>query len=772
MAVMTSTLILSLIDRVTAPARGIEATLKRLQNAQANNTRRLNEVRGQMMDAVGAAYALYKGLSAPLNAAAKFEGVMLDIAQKADLSNAAMGALGKGIRQLSADLGKGPGEIAAGIDDLMGKGLDAKSAQEAITPITKVATAYKAAVDDVASASFSVMDNMKVPARELGKSLDIMSQAGKEGAFELKDMARYFPQLTARAQALGMTGTVGVARLAAMLQIARKGAGSAEEAATNAANVMQKIISPQTTKAFKKHGIDIRKELKKTQKAGGDIFEMLAEQTMKATHGDLSKLGDIFQDAQVQAGMIALIQNLKEYQRIRDASANAKGVVDADFIRRQQTGEQAMERFGAAMERIGITIGSALLPALNKLTDATEPVINRMADFTEAHPKLTQAIVATTAALIALRVAAIAAQFSLLWMRGGALSVLIRGFGLLNGAVLAAQRSIGATIALQTALAGGARYGMFAKFIDGGKALLAIIPGLSLIEPIMAGIGAAVAAVGGTVAGVIVAVVAAVVAAAVVIWKYWDRISSIFSGVARAIGEQLAPAIATVRPYLEWLVPIGSAIASGWESAMGALQSFGSWIASFFSREVLTDAQKAAWEQSGYDAATRLIEAVKSKVGELVDWFRSLPGKIVAAIGNIDISGLIKWPSMPSWLGGGGGGGGSIRDRAANNNAGATIPLPGVAGARAAGGPVVGGRTYLVGEKGPELFTAGRSGTIIPNGGTSSLGGGSFTIGALHVHGVPGMSEESLAQKVVAEMERRFRAAMDGAQADLEYAVS
>ncbi len=76
MAVMTSTLILSLIDRVTAPARGIEATLKRLQNAQANNTRRLNEVRGQMMDAVGAAYALYKGLSAPLNAAAKFKGVL------------------------------------------------------------------------------------------------------------------------------------------------------------------------------------------------------------------------------------------------------------------------------------------------------------------------------------------------------------------------------------------------------------------------------------------------------------------------------------------------------------------------------------------------------------------------------------------------------------------------------------------------------------------------------------------------------------------------
>ncbi|CAN5334749.1 hypothetical protein BH10PSE12_BH10PSE12_02660 [soil metagenome] len=35
--------------------------------------------------------------------------------------------------------------------------------------------------------------------------------------------------------------------------------------------------------------------------------------------------------------------------------------------------------------------------------------------------------------------------------------------------------------------------------------------------------------------------------------------------------------------------------------------------------------------------------------------------------------------------------------------------------ARAAGGPVTGGSTYLVGEKGPELFTPGTSGAIIPN---------------------------------------------------------
>ena len=42
-------------------------------------------------------------------------------------------------------------------------------------------------------------------------------------------------------------------------------------------------------------------------------------------------------------------------------------------------------------------------------------------------------------------------------------------------------------------------------------------------------------------------------------------------------------------------------------------------------------------------------------------------------------------------------------------------------GARAAGGPVSSGRSYLVGEKGPELFTPRSSGNIIPNGGGGGM---------------------------------------------------
>jgi hypothetical protein len=55
---------------------------------------------------------------------------------------------------------------------------------------------------------------------------------------------------------------------------------------------------------------------------------------------------------------------------------------------------------------------------------------------------------------------------------------------------------------------------------------------------------------------------------------------------------------------------------------------------------------------------------------------------------------------------------------------------------RAEGGSVVGGQAYLVGERGPEVFVAGASGTIIPNHALGGGGGGISINAPIHVHGV------------------------------------
>ncbi|MGK2908570.1 MAG: hypothetical protein ACSLE1_02000, partial [Sphingobium sp.] len=46
-----------------------------------------------------------------------------------------------------------------------------------------------------------------------------------------------------------------------------------------------------------------------------------------------------------------------------------------------------------------------------------------------------------------------------------------------------------------------------------------------------------------------------------------------------------------------------------------------------------------------------------------------------------------------------------------------------ISGFRANGGPVSGGKSYVVGERGPELFTASRSGYVHPNGANDNGGG-------------------------------------------------
>lgn len=74
-----------------------------------------------------------------------------------------------------------------------------------------------------------------------------------------------------------------------------------------------------------------------------------------------------------------------------------------------------------------------------------------------------------------------------------------------------------------------------------------------------------------------------------------------------------------------------------------------------------------------------------------------------------------------------GGGGPSFSPVASLSGRGFGIP------GRAMGGPVFGGRPYLVGENGPELFVPGASGRVVPNGQMAAAGATSVTI---HVHGV------------------------------------
>jgi TP901 family phage tail tape measure protein len=494
MAVLTSSLVARLIDQVSAPARKIAQSLQgvrdaagrsqrvsfgdRLNGALERNNAAIDRTRGRLVDAAAGFYGLRAALGAPLTAATDFETVLEDIGQKAEIPQERLRALGASLRKIGREVNQSGAAIAGGMDVLLGMGASEADASALLKPMGRAATAYRASVDDLAKAGFAALDNLKVPANQFAAALDAMAQSGKSGAFELRDMAQYFPSLTAAYQGLNQKGVPAVADLAAALQITRKGAGDSAEAATNLSNILQKIAAPGTRKKFKEMGVDLRKELDKAAKEGMTPIEAIAEITNRTLKGDLGKLSDLFEDAQVQKGLRPLIQNIAEYRRIRAEAMKAQGVVEGDYQRRLQTSAAALTRWKATLEGLSVSIGAALLPALNRLADVLGPIINRVAEFAEANPNLTAALVGSASAITAFRVAAIAASFAGLHAWG---SILKLGRGGYKAARLLARATllpVKASARAGKALVGAAR-AMRAARVESAAATVATMAGMA-----------------------------------------------------------------------------------------------------------------------------------------------------------------------------------------------------------------------------------------------------------------------------------------------------
>jgi hypothetical protein len=81
----------------------------------------------------------------------------------------------------------------------------------------------------------------------------------------------------------------------------------------------------------------------------------------------------------------------------------------------------------------------------------------------------------------------------------------------------------------------------------------------------------------------------------------------------------------------------------------------------------------------------------------------------------------------------------------------------GFGGARAGGGPVTGGTAYLVGERGPELFVPGGSGSIVPNIGLAGAGGMTIYITGNSFLGNADQAAQALGDAIVKYAKRNIR---------------
>lgn len=335
---------------------------------------------GGVMTATGIGIAHQFGMTEAVKEAFQLEHRLRELANVGDLTNEQIAEMDSRLAQISRNTNQYRSEIAEGLNVLVASGIDPTAALDYMNVIGRTATAAQAEIVDISKTAFSVTDNLKVSVNDLGKTMDMLAQAGKEGRFELKDMSAAFPSLTAGAGMLGMKGVPAVAQLGAALQVAMKGAGSAAEAATNFESFLQAITSPMAVNRFQElYGVDLQKFLTQTVEQSKDPIEEMVVLLNELTGGDVFAVSEIFRNKTDLNFLKPMMQNLDEYRRIKASALNAEGIMDSDFNHMMETTNEQWKQLRINMKELVFPHLHAPLAALNKLlvTINNNPILQK-----------------------------------------------------------------------------------------------------------------------------------------------------------------------------------------------------------------------------------------------------------------------------------------------------------------------------------------------------------------------------------------------------------
>jgi TP901 family phage tail tape measure protein len=358
--------------------------------------------------AVGAA-SIGFALAGSVKVAASFENVLSDIGKTSGASAAELKILSNQLLALSGrgSTNIGPQKLAEGVQDLVAQGLELKDAVASMEALGRVATATNSDLLDVTKTGFQLQNALKIRPTELKATFDALAFAGKQGAFELKDMAQFMPTIAAAAKDLGITGKKGAIELAAMMQMVRKNAPDSGQAATRLTDALMKMTAPDAVKNFKKFGVNIKQVMADARKKGINPMEAAVTELQRVTKGDIFELSKIFGDKEAKLALMSLMKYRKEYEQLK-ANAGGKaaaGTVDKDYERSLKTFQGTLSSFQNSTQRLGIAVGNSLLPPLTRLAELITPLVERFANFAATNPRLATGIVLVGGALAGLTLA-------------------------------------------------------------------------------------------------------------------------------------------------------------------------------------------------------------------------------------------------------------------------------------------------------------------------------------------------------------------------------
>lgn len=535
------------------------------------------------------------------------------------------------IQDLSKELPLTTVQIANMIESAARMDVPKEQLAEFVRLNTQMATAFDAAnPDELVEQYGKVTKNFKLSAqasRELADAINYLDDnAISKGTEIIGFMNR-------------VSGISGIANISeknmAALGSTLQTAGAAEEQSATAVNAIFTRLSQASKKKPVKNGLSAlglsanAVELGMVKDAQGTIFKIVDALKKLPESKRLGTIADLVGTEHTKT-LALLVSNTEEWRRQIELanSEAAKGSMGREFDTRMKALSSKWGIFKNRLFNINSVIGGTLAPTLERLMDKIGGVVDRIKNWIIENPKLTSNIVMIAGAI------------------GGALTI----FGALSMALSFVLYPIAR---LGLALA---NLGLTLPRIGG-----AIVRGL--LSPLKF-VGLALSPIG-----------AAIIAAGIAIFKYWQPISSFFSGFLSGLQSGLQPVIDKFKPLVGWiesvfnwftnlLAPVQST-KEDLDAAASAGKKFGEWLAAGIDLV----AKPLQWLMDGIKWVLDNLPTLEG-IGKTIDAAKQKVSNATAnamnnsAAGNYFMTGAgLDAPNVNRWSGGYAGNGGKYEPK-------------------------------------------------------------------------------------------------------------
>jgi TP901 family phage tail tape measure protein len=311
---------------------------------------------GRAFDPLGRGYDL---ISSQVDDVMAFEKGIARLAISQGKSTESMAAFRSELTAVSKETGLGRNELLSGVQAYQALTGDTKGATDAVRTFGRVAQATGSAVEEIATTGAALAQGLNIPTGQLEEAFGILNTQGKAGAVELKDMAAEMSSLVPQfKQFAGADGVGGMREMGAVLQVVRRGFGTASEASTGMRAAMTAIVrgAPKLKRLGK---IDVFTKDKNGNKKLKEFSEIIGLIGNSRLMKDPKKLLDALGSDEALRAVLTLTRNMKDLKSL--TALDGSGSIQKDFEQYKNSPAGKME---TSMNNLKLAIAEAFDPEI------------------------------------------------------------------------------------------------------------------------------------------------------------------------------------------------------------------------------------------------------------------------------------------------------------------------------------------------------------------------------------------------------------------------